>query len=250
MDRSYEIHSTLQTGKSTGRAGLLVKPARSFSGGLTLELPGLDGPCQLYVGIYFALCFPTVVSHRPTFSAVKGIALGSYLLNVVETPISWGHPLICARIQASFLSLTYCGPAYCFFHKGLKFGYWLAQSNNADGLPELDRWRIMIISIVDIKASSETREELRRGLSSLLGPTEAEAGCTGCQCFEKVPDSNGLRLESYWKTQSDLFRHIRSATYKKLLFLMELSAVPPTVQFFTVSEELGFDLIVAARNRL
>jgi quinol monooxygenase YgiN len=107
----------------------------------------------------------------------------------------------------------------------------------------------MIISIVNIKASSDRREELCRALSSLSGPTEAEAGCISYQLFEEVSEPGVLRVESRWNTQNDLLRHIRSDTYRRLLLLMELGAEPPTIEFYTVSELRGFDLIVAARRR-
>jgi quinol monooxygenase YgiN len=106
----------------------------------------------------------------------------------------------------------------------------------------------MIIAIVAIRASSGKRDELRRALSSLSGPAEAEPGCTSWQLFQEVSDSNMLRVESRWKTQSDLFRHIRSDAYKKFLLLMELGAEPPTIEFYAVSELRGLDLIKAARQ--
>ncbi len=109
--------------------------------------------------------------------------------------------------------------------------------------------KIMVISFVDIKATSEKRADLRRALSSLSGPTEAEAGCLSCQLFEQVADPSVLRLESRWETQNDLLRHIRSDSYKRLLLLMELGTAPPAIEFYTVSEMRGLDLIKAARGR-
>jgi quinol monooxygenase YgiN len=107
----------------------------------------------------------------------------------------------------------------------------------------------MVIAIVDIKASLEKREELRRALSSLSGPTEAEAGCTSYQLYQEIPDTCVLRVISRWKAKSDLLRHIQSDTYKRLLLLMELGVEPPTIEFYTVSELRGLDLIKAARER-
>jgi quinol monooxygenase YgiN len=107
----------------------------------------------------------------------------------------------------------------------------------------------MVIAIVDIKATSETREELRRALSSLSGPTEAEAGCTSCQLYQGVSEASVLRVESRWKEASDLLRHLRSDNYKRLLLMMELGVEAPTIEFFTVSELRGLDFIKAARER-
>lgn len=108
--------------------------------------------------------------------------------------------------------------------------------------------RNIIIALVGIKASSERSDELRKALSSLSGPTEAQLGCTSWQLFQDVSDPDMLRVESRWKSESDLFRHIRSEAYKKFLLLMELSTEPPTIEFFAASELRGLDLIKAARE--
>ena len=108
----------------------------------------------------------------------------------------------------------------------------------------------MVIAIVDIKASSEKYGELRKGLFSLSGPTEAEAGCKGRQLYQDVTNASALRIETRWATQGDLLRHIRSDTYKRFLLLMELGSEQPTIEFYTVSELRGLDLIREARDNL
>jgi quinol monooxygenase YgiN len=107
---------------------------------------------------------------------------------------------------------------------------------------------IAIIEVVDIKTSPEKRDELRRALASLSGPTEAEQGCASCKLYQPLADPSVVRVESHWKTQSDFFRHIRSDAYKKLLVLMELGCEPPTVEFYTVSELRGLGLVKVARE--
>jgi quinol monooxygenase YgiN len=108
----------------------------------------------------------------------------------------------------------------------------------------------MVIEIVDIKSSSEKSAELRKALYSLSGPTEAEAGCKSCQMYQDVTDARVLRVETRWITQGDLLRHIRSDIYKKFLLLMELGCEQPTIEFYTVSELRGLDLIGEARKEV
>ena len=108
----------------------------------------------------------------------------------------------------------------------------------------------MVIAIVDIKSSSAKSAELRRALYSLSGPTKAEAGCKSCQMYQDVTDARVLHVETRWTTQGDLLRHIRSDTYKKFLLLMELGSEQPTIEFYTVSELRGLDLIGETRQRV
>jgi quinol monooxygenase YgiN len=107
----------------------------------------------------------------------------------------------------------------------------------------------MVIAIVDIKSSLEKHEELRGALRSLLGQTAVERGCTSCQLYQELSDPGVLRIESRWVTTSDLLRHIRSDTYKRMLLLMELGVAPPSIEFYMVSAFRGLDLIREAREQ-
>ena len=147
-----------------------------------------------------------------------------------------------------------CGSACCVFQ--LRSGVWNYRcSFEQCGLSLADKTSMsapgetMVIAIADIKASSEKCGELRKALFSLSGPTEAEAGCQSCQLYQEVSDTSTLRLETRWKTQGDLLRYIRSETYRKFLLLMELGSERPRIEFYTVSELRGLDLIREVRER-
>lgn len=107
----------------------------------------------------------------------------------------------------------------------------------------------MVIAIVGIRVPSVKCEELRRALLSFAGPVDAEPGCICCGLYQNISDPCVLRFESYWKTQPDLLGHIQSNVYKRLLTLMELGSEPPIIEFYTVSELRGLDLIMAAREQ-
>jgi quinol monooxygenase YgiN len=106
----------------------------------------------------------------------------------------------------------------------------------------------MVIAAVSIRPIPEKSEELRRGLSSLSGPTRAEVGCMSCQLYLGLSDPGVLRVESRWTTEAELVRHIRSDTFKKLLFLMELGSERPTVEFLMVSEVRCLDFVTEVRE--
>lgn len=106
----------------------------------------------------------------------------------------------------------------------------------------------MIIEWVGIVASPENRTDLGRALRSLTGPTQTERGCLTCLTYQDWEDAHALYLETRWETLSDLINHLQSANYKRLLLLMELGVEPPIVEFLTVNEVMGLDLIKAARG--
>lgn len=107
----------------------------------------------------------------------------------------------------------------------------------------------MIIELLGFAAPPAKRKDLFRVLYSLLGPTEVQPGCLGCRLYQDCSDTNTHYLESRWETSDALIGHIRSDAYKRLLLLMELGAKAPSIEFFTVAEVRGLDLIEAARHQ-
>jgi quinol monooxygenase YgiN len=105
----------------------------------------------------------------------------------------------------------------------------------------------MIIEQLTIRAPKGKRREVRSALVTLSGPTHVQPGCLKCRLLQGWHDPDELVLEANWATQEDLTRHLQSDSYKRLLLLMELSALPPVVEFWTVLEVSGLELVKKAR---
>jgi quinol monooxygenase YgiN len=69
-----------------------------------------------------------------------------------------------------------------------------------------------------------------------------------CRILQDDSDQHAFCYEAQWKTQGDLVRHLRSEHYKRLLVLMDLGDKPPQIEFHTVAETKGLDLIERVRN--
>lgn len=106
----------------------------------------------------------------------------------------------------------------------------------------------MIIELLNIYVPHGKRRELEKALASLVGPIQVQAGCLSCRLLQACPLPDGLQMESRWDSQESLIGHLQSDIYKKLLLLMELSTAPPVVEFFTVLETRGLDLVESART--
>lgn len=111
----------------------------------------------------------------------------------------------------------------------------------------LCRDETMIIESLQLVARRESRRELLAALSFLLGPTRVESGCVSCDLYLDGTNPNRFRFECIWKTEADLIWHLRSEIYKQLLILMELSVEKPIVQFHTISQTQGMELVHATR---
>ena len=106
----------------------------------------------------------------------------------------------------------------------------------------------MIIEQMSIEMPHGKRQELGSALSSLVGPTLVQPGCLSCRLFQGWPNLEGLRMETRWASHEDLVFHLQSELYKRLLLLMELSPRPPVLEFYSVLEIRGLDLVEDSRN--
>ena len=106
----------------------------------------------------------------------------------------------------------------------------------------------MIIESVRIAAMPAQCEQLLRALVAWAGPTSVESGCLSCRILQEASAPQAFCYQAQWKTQSDLLRHIRTEHYKRLLSLIELGTTPPLVEFHTVTETRGLDLIERTRK--
>ncbi len=105
----------------------------------------------------------------------------------------------------------------------------------------------MILSTVRITAAPGQEDDVAITLVSLVGPTRVEPGCEDCQVYADVTADNVWILQARWQSWEDLNRHIRSERYRPILALMELSAVPPDVEFHVVSGTVGIEHVQAIR---
>jgi quinol monooxygenase YgiN len=107
----------------------------------------------------------------------------------------------------------------------------------------------MVIELMNISVSQKKRQELGKALASLIGPIQVEPGCVSCHLMQSLPAQDELQIEARWESQEYLIRHLQSDIYKRLLLLMELSAAPPVLEFLTVVELRGLELVESARTR-
>ncbi len=106
----------------------------------------------------------------------------------------------------------------------------------------------MITSTIRITASEIPDDEIVRVLRSLIEPTRVETGCINCGLYKDLHDPSIIVWVEEWKTQEDLERHLRSRQYKKILAAFDMSSSQPVMQFNTVVETKGMQLIADAKG--
>jgi len=106
----------------------------------------------------------------------------------------------------------------------------------------------MIIEQMTISAPPGRSEQLYSAIAAVTGPMEVQPGCLSCRVLQSCQDRSDIFIQAKWATTEDLIHHLQSESYKRLLLLMELSPKPPVLQFYTVEEIRGLDLVKEARD--
>ncbi len=106
----------------------------------------------------------------------------------------------------------------------------------------------MITASLRLTVPQKRRVEVLKTLRSLVGPTSARPGCTSCEIYRNALDDSVFLYVEEWGSREQLERHIRSDHYRRLLGVMEAAADQPEIEYSTVSERQGFELVEAIRS--
>jgi quinol monooxygenase YgiN len=105
----------------------------------------------------------------------------------------------------------------------------------------------MILSTVRLAISAEHRPEALRILRVFLGHSTAQAGCAGFWLTQDLTRPQALTISSQWVTRDALHEHVRSAEYRLLMAVIDLSTTPPEISFDELDHLGGLDLVEVLR---
>jgi quinol monooxygenase YgiN len=106
----------------------------------------------------------------------------------------------------------------------------------------------MMLAMVKIVPSPGKRQEILDILLSVKGPALAAPGCRACSIYEEQGEEEAIAYFELWQSPAEMYRHIRSALYSRVLEAMELSSKKPEISFHTVLRTEGMDLIESLRS--
>lgn len=87
-------------------------------------------------------------------------------------------------------------------------------------------------------------------LDSMRGLIAINVDCQGCFLAVEAGGSGAICYMERWNTREALERHVRSSLYCRVLEAMELSRIPPKVEFFDVNAVGGLEWVEKARVTL
>lgn len=106
----------------------------------------------------------------------------------------------------------------------------------------------MITSTVRLAISEQHRSEVLRTLRVLMGHATAKAGCAAFSISQDAINPEIFTICDQWATREDLDEHVRSADYRLLLAVIDLSVTPPDISFDDLVHLGGLELVQALRD--
>jgi quinol monooxygenase YgiN len=105
----------------------------------------------------------------------------------------------------------------------------------------------MILSTVRVAIPAQERPEVLRMLRVLMGHATSRAGCAGFSLFQDLTNPEALTISDRWVARDDLDEYVRSAEYRLLLAVVDMSKTPPEITFDEVEHLGGLDVVQALR---
>lgn len=104
-----------------------------------------------------------------------------------------------------------------------------------------------IFSTIRMTIPLEKHREVSRILTHIAEQTRLEPGCLLSRVYRDIQEEDFLMLEEAWDNEEDLCRHLRSSLYRKLLLVLDMASEKPDIDFRTVSDRGGMEIIEKAR---
>lgn len=105
----------------------------------------------------------------------------------------------------------------------------------------------MILSLITIHPLPGDEIKVIDVLESIRCLVATQSECLGCFFTSGAGPGSSICYLERWASRAGLDRHLRSPLYCRLLEAMELSRLPPTVEFHQLTPIGGLDLIEKIR---
>jgi quinol monooxygenase YgiN len=100
-----------------------------------------------------------------------------------------------------------------------------------------------VLMRVSLRVRPDQRELVLKAIRQILGPTGVARGCLSCHAYMDLEDENSILHVEEWANPEDLRARLCDDTFRVLLSALDLSCGSPGLQFSTVTESKGIELV-------
>ena len=101
---------------------------------------------------------------------------------------------------------------------------------------------------IDMRFSPEDLDDALRLLRSVVGVTEAKAGCRSCSVARDAADEALVRYREEWDSNPAFRRHVRSTEFQRVLIAIDMASEEPEVMVGNLSGFLGLNSLRELRG--
>ena len=105
---------------------------------------------------------------------------------------------------------------------------------------------------VSLRAPAPHARGIMDALRVLMRATRLEPGCLECQLWTSPDEDEPTWIDVHylerWSSETSMERRVRSASFTKVLELLEGAIAPPHVEFDFVSRHQGLEYVEAVRR--
>jgi quinol monooxygenase YgiN len=106
----------------------------------------------------------------------------------------------------------------------------------------------MMISVLKLIPCADKREAVLRILQSIVPATMAKPGCLNCGVYEEYDAENTILYSEQWRSEADLYKHIQSNLFLRILCAMDFAKDPPQISFHEISNTRHLELVENLRQ--
>lgn len=103
----------------------------------------------------------------------------------------------------------------------------------------------MLTLRLHLSFARDTYREAMVALRTLVGPVRAEPGCMGTRLTAGTDAAFELTWAEDWRGTDQFEDHLRAASFRRILAVIEMAAEPPVVEIDDVTSRRGFELVEA-----
>jgi quinol monooxygenase YgiN len=105
----------------------------------------------------------------------------------------------------------------------------------------------MTVFALRVTTNLSSRTEVLRCLTTILGLTRAQPGCSSCKIYSDIEEPKAVLLLQEWVTDADLVRYLGSDGFRPVLTAIELAGAAPEIHVDRVETRGGIEVIESAR---
>jgi quinol monooxygenase YgiN len=108
----------------------------------------------------------------------------------------------------------------------------------------------MQLAILQIKSYENRCEDIYNALRSIQAKLMINPECLKCDVYFTSNKEQKVIYMEIWQSKKALRTHVRSELYRDILSIMELAVETPEIQFHTLTETRGMELITETRQSI